>query len=616
MLRLDKTAIGVFILLTIFYIASMFFFERWEKAVFAGGDGWGYYAYLPAAFIYGDLENPVETYRARFPYQEKIGVYTDPNVPTETYQADNGNYIIKYTVGVAILQAPFFAIAHAWASMSDYPADGYSFPYIFMVHIAGLFYALLGLMILYGLLKKWFNPRQSLWTILALALGTNLYFFSVYNSPLSHTYLFFLYVVLMWGTVYFYEKASFKTAIFIGISAGLITLIRPVEMICLIIPILYGVFDKTTLRQRRRFIEIHWKKYLLAVLVYGVMALPQLLIWKTASGNFLFYSYGSEGFDFAHPHIFRGLFGYMNGWLIYTPIMAFAVLGVFLLRKRLKEWFLPIAIFLPIHIYITYSWWCWYYINGIGSRPMIETYSFLAMPLALAFAYMAKRNWTKIMAIVLAVGFTILNIFQAYQYSLGVIWPEVMNKAYYWSTFGKTELDKWHLVEFDSGEPQPRKEGNVENILSYGFEDSTYVNQLDSLAFEGAHSYLLKGGVAAPEFTFTVEELGVQRGDYVRISAQCRKEKKEDNWYSMSLIVGKFEREGKVRRWRQARIATKLANPNNSLWGGSPGHWGEVSMYIKVPQNSKPDDTFTFTLVAGSGHPVYVDEMKVDVVRY
>ena len=73
--------------------------------------------------------------------------------------------------------------------------------------------------------------------------------------------------------------------------------------------------------------------------------IPQLLYWKTVTGNYLFYSYADEGFFFLNPQILKGLFSYRNGWLIYSPVMFFALLGIPFLYRYAKDFFLPVMLF-------------------------------------------------------------------------------------------------------------------------------------------------------------------------------------------------------------------------------------------------------------------------------
>ncbi len=41
--------------IAIFYLISFYGYRSWERQIVYGGDGWGYYAYLPALFIYHDI---------------------------------------------------------------------------------------------------------------------------------------------------------------------------------------------------------------------------------------------------------------------------------------------------------------------------------------------------------------------------------------------------------------------------------------------------------------------------------------------------------------------------------------------------------------------------------
>ena len=64
------------------------------------------------------------------------------------YQAEpleNGNQVMKYTMGMAVAYAPFFAVGHQIAKATDQPADGYSAPYRHSMLAAVIFYAILGI---------------------------------------------------------------------------------------------------------------------------------------------------------------------------------------------------------------------------------------------------------------------------------------------------------------------------------------------------------------------------------------------------------------------------------------------------------------------------------------
>ncbi|WP_336518634.1 hypothetical protein, partial [Pollutibacter soli] len=160
---------------------------------------------------------------------------------------------------------------------------------------------------------------------------------------------------------------------------------------CLLVPALYGVYSKETLIQRLAFLRTHLRKVLGAAAVFILPIIPQLLYWKMMTGSYLFYSYGGQSFNWNDPKILEGLFYYSNGWLPYSPIMVFSLAGFFLYRY-IKQWFWCLGLLFPLYVYIIYSWYCYNYINGLGSRPMIHIYPLLAIPLAAFLLWVWNRK--------------------------------------------------------------------------------------------------------------------------------------------------------------------------------------------------------------------------------
>ncbi len=587
----------------------------YNLGILAGGDTWGYYLYLPATFIHHDLDNIKTSLATRKKYHQ--GFYTtdvNPLGVDEVHHIGDGKQVNKYTLGMAILFAPFFFLAHFIASISSYEADGYSFIYIYLIHLSSLFYMFWGLLFLRKSLLHYFNDNTVSLVLAAVTLATNLYYFTVYNSPMAHAYLFFLYCVLIYFTIQWYQEQRLKNALIIGLSCGLITLIRPVEIISIFIPIFWGIDSIKAVGERFRFLLSH--KYIYAAIIIFVMVgLPQLFYWKWLTGDFLYYSYGEEGFDFTDPHLLWGLFSYKNGWLAYTPIMYLALLGcLFLLKKR--DFLFPVLLFLPLHIYITYSWWCWNYINGLGSRPMVETYALLSIPMAYMFSFLLSKKYLKILLLTICGFLAWLNIFNTYQLSLGILWSEDANWAYYKSIFGKTTISKSDLLVYDSGEFQP----NVDQlkfdkqVYSNTFEESTSVQYTSLDVKNGRYAYAFnKDQETSPMFQTTVGELDIETGDWIRVSLYCMRKYQGNNIYQMSTLITAFDSDTESIKWRYAKLDNKTGNIQNSLWGGQPNIWEEVVFWTKVPQGLQASDTFKTYVWNPTVNKIYIDDFKVEV---
>src|SRR6185437_14280793 len=112
-------------------------------------DADNYYSYLPATFIYHDLN---------FSYTTRYWLTTAPN----------GNGIAKGTYGMALMFSPFFFIGHQIAIIQHKPLTGYSTPYGMCVHYGSLLYCLLGLVILSFVLRRFYTDAITALTLLIL----------------------------------------------------------------------------------------------------------------------------------------------------------------------------------------------------------------------------------------------------------------------------------------------------------------------------------------------------------------------------------------------------------------------------------------------------------------
>lgn len=403
--------------------------EKCHRAVI-NQDVANYYSYLPATFIYKDLS---------FNFTAKEGTSFNINceIWTVPVEGKEHSYVVKTSMGMAYMYLPFFLMAHAYTSnFSDYPANGYSPPYEFFLVLASVFYLILGFFFLRKLLLRFFPDSVVAAVIILTLFATNLFYYGSSEPAMSHAYSFTLFIVFAYISVLWIEKEKWQMAIGLGIIGGLITLIRPVNILVFIFPLLYSVNDFGDLKRRAQFCAHNY----LHIIIIGVSAFivifPQLLFWKMNSGHWVYYTYAKEHFYFGNPHIIDGLFSYRKGWLLYTPIMVFSILGIVISYFNNKRFFWPLAVYLPIHIYVTYSWWCWWYGGSFGSRPMVETYALLAFPMAVWIDWVRKRKATLIGFTAIAILLTGLNLFQTIQKRYASIHYDAMTKEAYWSNFG------------------------------------------------------------------------------------------------------------------------------------------------------------------------------------
>jgi hypothetical protein len=177
--------------------------------------------------------------------------------------------------------------------------------------------------------------------------------------------------------------------------------------------------------------------------------LPQLLYWKGVTGDWIYYSYGEEGFFFGRPMIGEVLFGYRSGWLLYTPVMGFAVAGFFLFRKKVRRTLiLPFALIVAIKLYLISTWWCWWFGGSFGCRPIIDLYGFLAFPMAACFQRVWEFGWRTRVPLLMILGFLIhLNLYQSWQYKVTIIHWDGMTREAYWHVFMRNTHPTEKMIE-------------------------------------------------------------------------------------------------------------------------------------------------------------------------
>jgi len=403
-------------------------------------DVFGYYLYLPSHFIHHDIA---------LQHQEWITHLMDKYEPSSTlYQAtliENGNWVMKYSMGMSFLYAPFFFIAHLLAEPLGYPADGLSLPYQYALTIGGVIYAIIGLIYFTRVLRHFFDQKVTSIVLILIFFGTNYFQLTIFDGTLlSHNFLFMLYSILIYFTIKWYQDYKLKNIIIVGLTAGLITLTRPSEAICILIPLLWSNYPKNYFIAKIKLLKTHFTHVIVASFCIFIMLLPQFLYWKSITGHYLFYSYinPGEGFDFLFPHTYNFLFSFRKGWFIYTPLILFAFSGFYFLYKKNKALSISILAFILLDIYICSSWSNWWYAGGsFSSRSLVPIYSLLAIPLGflvekINLSTLKKRIFYPIFGF-----FILLNLFQTWQFEKGIISKERMTKAYYFSIFGKTKKE-------------------------------------------------------------------------------------------------------------------------------------------------------------------------------
>jgi hypothetical protein len=592
--------IGLLILAYILFQALIFyprFLIGGTEAVMSW-DVYGYYIYLPSFFIYGDLAH-LDSIR------ELFAMYKPAADFHHAYLQPNGNYVMKYPIGVALIYLPFFLIAHCWALLGHYPADGFSFPYQFCIAFGSTAIAIAGLAIMRKVLLRYFSDLVVCLTLIALVLGTNYFNYASTDGAMPHNYLFTVFALIIFLTIRWHENHKPETAFFLGLCIGLATIMRPTDCLAALIPALWGVRSIKELPYRFKFLAGHWKQMILFGLAGLTALLPQLIYWKIYSGHFIHYSYGDFGFHWLHPHIIDGMFSFKKGWLVYSPMMGFALIGFYFLYQKLRFTFFTIIIFFVVNLYIVFSWEIWTYGGGFGARALVESYALLIFPLAALIARVIQSRLLSFAIFIPMIFFIQLNLFQTYQchgYSIG-IQPE-MSQAYYWKIFMNNRATYYDYKFLDVDADQDSSKFKIRKIAIMDFEADTAASTFHSC--NGKRSFKLDSSTQYSTKKFiNASDLNIKSGSYLRLSAEF------------------FYQNPEPEMWRMAQLVLAIRKPDGKYKFQSlrPGRISPVNRCYKVffdysANNINSGDEISFYVWnAQSRYTVFFDDITLELLE-
>ena len=508
----------------------------------------GYYLYLPATFIYQDLE------QLAF-FEEILNTYGPSAGFGQAFEHTSGNYILKYTLGQAILYAPAFFVAHWLAPVFGFPADGFSLPYQFGITWWSILVAFFGLWILRKSLLKFFDDRITGLTLLTLVLATNYLNYASIDGALTHNYLFTLYALLIWGLIQWYEKPNILLSLLIGSCIGLAGLTRPTELLMVVLALTWGDWKGRFSFWAKHWVYIAW--IILSVAVFGSL---QLLYWKGIGGECVIYSYQEQGFSFFKPHITEVLWSYRKGWLVYTPVMTLGILGFVFLWMKLPKLVPGLLLFAILNFWVVASWDMWWYGGSFGQRALVQSYAVMAFPLAGFLSVCWNfRKWAAWLVGFVLLACSIVNQVQTYQaHTPNLLHGDHVTKAYFWRIFLALEPDEQAQFLLDTDEEYRGERKDVELLLFEDFSgdslDYPVAYIIDSISYSSplatfvgpdrGQSYLLEYEVKPGEFD----------KQWVRASAQFYSPKQFYPYWKMPMFFVRFTNNGAVVKQKQIRV--------------------------------------------------------------
>lgn len=538
-------------------------------------DASGYYAYLPALFIFNDPSFSAVEHAEQTNSESRPGnLYLYLDQDGETYN--------KYFPGIAVLQAPFFAIGHLFTILSGTEANGYTYWYKLWFYIGSLCYVLLGLFYFIRLLKRLYPElvQKFIWLFPLLYVCTPLLHYSMENVGFSHLYSFFLFV--LFGNLVMdvlHGTANPRTVVFLALVFGLIVLVRPTNaVIVFCIPVLAGSWVQT--KEFFRKVVHPVGPFLLAFFFACAVLFIQPAIWKWETGSWLVWSYSGEGFNFLSPHLLEVLFSFRIGLFLHHPIFILVLLSAIFLFKVRPFFAAAWGVYFFVNFWVISSWWCWDYESPFGVRPIVEHLPFLLLPL-----FANAHHWKKSMGISLVL-ITALALIRHGQLVSGSMPLQRFTAASYFKSLAfwkASNFDRWNFTL--SCPPHGER---IKTDWLYMKTDAQLIN--DEKEFWCVGEMTLDSLRVHERYYFAVDlEKKVQKvplDDVVLVVDASDKESEQRYYANLKLYNDRFEGKGEWMRMRfEGMLHDQLRQFDRVkiyIWNRNPNPFSLRNVEIKL----------------------------------
>ncbi len=574
-------------------------------------DVFGYYLYLPLKFIYHDLGLHDESI-----VHSILEQYHNSSTFYQAMRLPEGNHVIKYSMGLSICYSPFFFIGHLIARLSGYAADGFSVPYQYSIFIGGIIYSILGILTLSRVLIRFFNERISAIILIIVVFSTNymIHFTMAGQNANVHNFLFLAYSLILWFTILWHETHKLKHILFLAIVCGLTILSRPSEIVCLAIPLLWGIRDKKTFIEKIKILLKNYYQILIFFVILAIIGSFQFIYWKIQTGKFIYNSYGGnagEGFELFSPYLFKVLFSFRKGWLVYTPVMIFAIIGFIPMFRKNRVVFLALITYFIFNLLVVSSWSAWWYAQSFSQRSMLPSYPVIAIPLGYFLIWLLEQKRAlKTAGILVLACLLLLNIFQTIQYANGTIHGDRMTRAYYMAVFGKlkpSEEDKKLLLV-------DRSIDVTQSLANEADYTSRFLKKLDFEEFETKDSIPAYSGTCSFQINSKTIYTPTIESTYEQLT------KKDHAWIKVTAFV--FPTEDKIQNpfslvvhFTHNDYPYKYKALDSEMMDLKINQWNKVTYFYLTPQVRKLNDNLKIYFWNRGASKVYIDDLQVEVLE-
>jgi MFS family permease len=369
-------------LLLLLFLFSLPFLNPWVR-----GDGVGYYSFARAPLIEHNLDFTKD-------YQHANESFRGPRLdesgqPKPEFRTPTGHLENHFTVGPAILWSPFLLLTHAGVLLaralgSSVAADGFSAPYRITMALATAIYGFLGLLLAFRLARQYVHERWALLATIAIWWASSLPVYMYFNPSWSHAHSAFAVALFLW---YWHRTRSSRTFwqwLLLALITGLMLNVYYANAMVLAVLAVEAARQyhaalrggaggsAASVSETPRLADLLLRHFLFGVVVL-LCLLPTFITRYIVYGSAFESGYiPLKDWLWRSPALLQVLFASNHGLFSWTPILVFAVAGLFLFWWREPRAGAPLlAAFLAFYLFIA-CYPDWAGISSFGSRFFVS----------------------------------------------------------------------------------------------------------------------------------------------------------------------------------------------------------------------------------------------------
>jgi hypothetical protein len=335
--------------------SSAYQHERWLLVLFlfslpllnpwVHGDGVGYYAFARAPLIEHSLDFQHDYQYANSTFRDAR--LDETGLPKAEFRTNTGHLDNHFTVGPAILWAPFLLIAHtgvllARAFGSQIAADGFSSPYRIAMALGTAVYGFLGIVLASRIARRYVDARWATLAAISVWWASSLPIYMYFNPSWSHAHSAFTVALFLWYWHETRQNRSILQWMFLGAITGLMLNVYYANVTVLSVLLVESARQyRVALRgpsTSAQHAQVLLARHSLFAIVVFVCVLPTLVTRYIIYGKPLESGYiPIREWAWSSPYFLQVLFSANHGLLVWTPLLLFAVTGLFIFWRRTPQ---------------------------------------------------------------------------------------------------------------------------------------------------------------------------------------------------------------------------------------------------------------------------------------